>query len=180
MLALGLFLVGLACTHPPEPPAPAVTPPPPPPVAGLTVTASAIDLDGTRKWRFAAFFNRLKRQVAERWHPEDAYRKKDPYGTSYARIKRYTELQIELTGEGDLRSLRLVQSCGLAFLDDEAISAFRGAAPFANPPRQLADADGIIRFRFGFLFDLNGPPQMRWFRYHEANSADGGAEDGKE
>jgi hypothetical protein len=26
---------------------------------------------------------------------------------------------------------------------------------------------GVINFRFGFLFDLNGPPQMKWFRYND-------------
>ena len=54
---------------------------------------------------------------------------------------------------------------GLEFLDDEAVEAFKEAEPFPNPPRQLIE-NGTINFGFGFLFDLNGPPQMRWFRYN--------------
>ena len=53
------------------------------------------------------------------------------------------------------------------FLDEEAISAFKEAQPFPNPPHQLIESNGLITFHFGFLYDLNGPPQMRWFKYND-------------
>ena len=62
--------------------------------------------------------------------------------------------------------MSLAQASGLEFLDDEAIEAFKEASPFPNPPRQLIEANGTINFGFGFLFDLNGPPQMRYFKYN--------------
>ena len=31
--------------------------------------------------------------------------------------------------------------------------------------RQLIEGNVLINFGFGFLFDLNGPPEMRWFKY---------------
>jgi len=119
----------------------------------------------SKRWRFASFFNRVKRQVAEHWHPDEVYRQRDPTGAVYGRRNRYTELRIQLKPDGRLSSVALAQPSGLEFLDDEAVEAFKEAEPFPNPPRQLID-NGTINFGFGFLFDLNGPPQMRWFRYN--------------
>jgi TonB family protein len=121
----------------------------------------------SKKWRFASFFNRVKKQVAEHWHPEEAYRRRDPTGAVYGRQNRYTELRIQLKPDGHLANVALAQPSGLEFLDDEAIEAFKEAQPFPNPPRQLVEANGVINFRFGFLFDLNGPPQMKWFHYND-------------
>jgi TonB family protein len=120
----------------------------------------------SKKWRFATFFNRVKRQVAEHWHPEEAYRRRDPTGAIYGRTNRYTELRIQLKPDGHLANVGVGLPCGLEFLDDEAISAFKEAQPFPNPPRQLLERNGVITFHFGFLYDLNGPPQMRWFKYN--------------
>ena len=119
----------------------------------------------SKKWRFASFFNRVKRQVAEHWHPEDVYRQRDPTGAIYGHRNRYTFLRVELKPDGRLNNLRVAEPSGLEFLDDEALEAFREAAPFPNPPRQLVEANGLINFGFGFLLDLNGAPQMQWFRY---------------
>ena len=107
----------------------------------------------------------MKRQVAEHWHPDEVYRQRDPTGAVYGRRNRYTELRIQLKPDGRLSNVALAQPSGLEFLDDEAVEAFKEAEPFPNPPRQLIE-NGTINFGFGFLFDLNGPPQMRWFRYN--------------
>ena len=120
----------------------------------------------SKRWRFASFFNRVKRQVAEHWHPDEVYRQRDPTGAVYGRHNRYTELRIQLKPDGRLSNVALALPSGLEFLDDEAIEAFKEAGPFPNPPRQLVESNGLINFGFGFLFDLNGPPQMRWFRYN--------------
>jgi TonB family protein len=119
----------------------------------------------SKRWRFASFFNRVKRQVAEHWHPDEVYRQRDPTGSVYGRRNRYTELRIQLNPDGRLSKVALATPSGLEFLDDEAVEAFKEAEPFPNPPRQLIE-NGTINFGFGFLFDLNGPPQMRWFRYN--------------
>jgi TonB family protein len=120
----------------------------------------------SKKWRFATFFNRVKKQVSEHWHPEEAYRRRDPTGAVYGRQNRYTELRITLKPDGRLANVGVNLPSGLEFLDDEAITAFKDAQPFPNPPRQLLEANGVINFSFGFLYDLNGPPQMRWFKYN--------------
>jgi TonB family protein len=121
----------------------------------------------SKKWRFATFFNRVKKQVSEHWHPEEAYRRRDPTGVIYGHQNRYTELRIQLKADGHLANVGVGLPCGLEFLDDEAITAFKEAQPFPNPPHQLIERDGLITFHFGFLYDLNGPPQMRWFKYND-------------
>ena len=97
--------------------------------------------------------------------PRRSYRQRDPTGMIYGSRNRYTELRIQLKPDGRLGNVAVCQPSGLEFLDDEAIEAFKEAAPFPNPPRQLIEANGLINFGFGFLFDLNGPPEMRWFKY---------------
>jgi TonB family protein len=121
----------------------------------------------SKKWRFATFFNRVKKQVSEHWHPEEAYRRRDPTGVIYGHQNRYTELHIQLKADGHLANVGINLPSGLEFLDDEAVTAFKEAQPFPNPPHQLLEHDGFINFSFGFLFDLNGPPQMRWFKYND-------------
>ncbi|HUU00884.1 MAG TPA: energy transducer TonB [Myxococcota bacterium] len=118
----------------------------------------------SREFKYATFFNRVKRGVSEHWSPGDAYVRRDPYGNIYGVKDRYTVLNVELSTAGELHGVSVAQSCGVSFLDDEAISAFQGASPFPNPPRGLADADGMIRFQFGFYFEIGERPRIQAFR----------------
>ena len=121
----------------------------------------------SKKWRFASFFNRVKHQVQEHWHPDDVYRRRDPNFTIYGRTSRLTIVRVQLKPNGHLANVALEQPSGLEFLDDEALQAFRAAQPFPNPPRQLVDAnDGLINFQFGFLFELSGVSRPMLFKYN--------------
>ena len=59
----------------------------------------------SKRWRFASFFNRVKRQVAEHWHPDEVYRQRDPTGAVYGRRNRYTELRVQLKPDGRLSNV---------------------------------------------------------------------------
>ncbi|MCA9670468.1 MAG: TonB family protein [Myxococcales bacterium] len=120
----------------------------------------------SKRWRFASFFNRVKRQVAQNWHPDRAYKRRDPSGNVYGFRDRLTILRVQLTPKGKLMKLHIEKACGVGFLDDEAIAAFRAAEPFPNPPPGLVDKKtGMISFRFGFLFEISRRPNFRIFRY---------------
>jgi TonB family protein len=122
----------------------------------------------TKRWRFATFFNRVKRQVAENWHPDVVYRRRDPTGNVYGFRDRLTILRVRLTPQGRLKELHLEKPCGVGFLDDEAVAAFKAAEPFPNPPPGLVDKEtGYISFRFGFLFEISARPGFRIFRYSD-------------
>ena len=118
-----------------------------------------------RKWKFAGFFNRLKQQIREEWHPDEVLARHDPSGNIYGNRARVTLLKVELTLEGRVAEVSLVKSSGVDFLDDEAMSAVRRAQPFANPPEPMADADKVIRFRFGFVIENAGFKSLHLHKY---------------
>ncbi len=120
----------------------------------------------SRKWKYASFFNRLKRRVAQHWHPDKVYMRRDPTGKVYGAKDRITVLRVTLTKHGGLAKIVVAKQSGVDFLDDEAARAFREAGPFPNPPGGLADASGNISFAFGFHFEIGGRRDAwRIFRY---------------
>ncbi|MCG5053544.1 MAG: TonB family protein [Myxococcales bacterium] len=124
-----------------------------------------------KKWKFASFFNRVKRQVRDHWRPAEEYRKRDPTFRIYGMRDRFTLLKVELKSDGSLASVGLDTPSGIDFLDDVAVEAFKQAQPFPNPPRQLVEeGSGLITFRFGFYFEIGGggaSPRMKVFRYND-------------
>jgi TonB family protein len=119
----------------------------------------------SRRWKYASFFNRVRDQVAQHWHPEVVHAARDPDGSRYGRQTRVTRLLIRLNPDGSLKAIKVDQPSDVDFLDEEAIRAVRTAAPFANPPQQLVDPEtGFIDFGFGFIFEIeSGKPRI--FRY---------------
>ncbi|MFH2009693.1 MAG: TonB family protein [bacterium] len=119
----------------------------------------------TKEWRFASFFNRVKRAVAQHWHPDVEYSRRDPNGNVYGFRTRTTVLHVLLHPNGTLKKIVLERPCGLGFLDDEAARAFRKAAPFPNPPSRLVNRQtNQIAFRFGFIFEITRSPRWRVIR----------------
>jgi len=109
----------------------------------------------TREFKYASFFNRLKRGVSQYWEPFPEYRRRDPTGHVYGKKNRMTVLQITLNADGSLKRAQVHKSSGLRFLDREAISAFKRAQPFPNPPTGLMNPQGQIEFPFGFNIDFS-------------------------
>jgi len=129
------------------------------------VPEGAENLLNSRRWKYASFFNRVRDAVAERWRPDEVHRARDPSGTKYGKIPRVTRLYIKLNPDGSVHGISVDSSCGLGFLDEEAIRAVRSAAPFGNPPPQLVDPrSGLIEFGFGFRLEFE-KGAGRIFRY---------------
>jgi TonB family protein len=101
-------------------------------------------------WRFAGFFNRVKEQVAQHWRPEEVFRRHAAPGASYPGLARSIDLSVRLTRDGRVAEAAVTGSCGLAYLDEHAVTAFRAAQPFASPPRDLVEPDDSIPFIFRF------------------------------
>lgn len=129
----------------------------------LGVPEGEATLLNTREFKFATYFNRIKRGVGEQWGGRvgTTYLSHDPYGNVYGVKDRYTVVQVALDSEGKLSDITVAQSCGLPFLDDEAVRAFREAAPFPNPPHALLETDGRIHFQFGFYFEIGDTSGFR-------------------
>jgi TonB family protein len=119
----------------------------------------------SRRWKYASFFNRVRDQVAQHWHPDVVHAARDPDGRRYGTATRVTRLLIRLNPDGSLKAVKVDKSADVDFLDEEAIRAVRAAQPFANPPAGLVDPEtGFIDFGFGFIFEIeSGKPRI--FRY---------------
>jgi hypothetical protein len=119
-----------------------------------------------KRWVFATFFNRVKERVRDHWKPAEEYQRRDPTGKIYGGEDRYTLVKVNLKADGSLDKVAVVHTCGLDFLDDSAVEAFKEAQPFLNPPRKLVEAGhGFVSFEFGFFFEVSGAPRMKLFRY---------------
>ena len=105
---------------------------------------------------YASFFNRMKRQVAQNWDPGSVWRRSDPTGQVYGFKTRVTEVRVSLSNKGELSKIVVTAPSGVSDLDDEAVRAFHAAAPFPNPPTQLAGSDKLITFAFSFYFEIGG------------------------
>lgn len=114
----------------------------------------------SKRWVYASFFNRLKRQVAQNWEPAGVWRRVDPQGTVYGSKTRITEVRVSLAPNGVMDKIVVVVPSGVSELDDEAVRAFKAAAPFPNPPEGLVK-DGRISFAFSFYFEI-GQPRSSW------------------
>ena len=110
----------------------------------------------TREYKHSWFFNRVKRSVRQRWRAAETHRRHDPYGRVFGVRDRLTVVHVTLTQQGDLESINVEKDSGVAMLDEAAIQAFQSAQPFPNPPSDLRDGDGRIRFKFGFFLEISG------------------------
>ncbi len=110
----------------------------------------------SRKFRYWDFFNRVKERVRQQWRPDEVYRQRDPNGQVYGIRDRLTILHVTLDQNGNVSRLVTVRNSGAGFLDDEARRAFKAAGPFPNPPSGLLDDNGLVTFKFGFLFEISG------------------------
>ncbi len=118
----------------------------------------------TREFKYASFFNRVKQSVGTHWNPNATLMRRDPTGATYAGRDRHTLLNVTLDERGRVASISIEKSCGLEFLDMEAVESFKRAQPFPNPPAGLLEDDSKVRFKFGFFMEMGGGPRMRLFR----------------
>jgi TonB family protein len=120
----------------------------------------------TKRFKYASFFNRVKRAVWENWHADHVYALRDPDGRIYGIKDRLTVLKVSLRADGSLANVIVEKPCGVDFLDDEAVSAFKKAQPFPNPPKGLVDeASKLITFRFGFTLEIADRPSWKIVKY---------------
>ena len=111
----------------------------------------------TDQLTYYAFFSRVNEQMGNRW--VDLIRQ---YMNSLsheqlahlAKSDRVTIAEIILSRSGEFVRAILHSSSSIKPLDHAAVEAFRRAAPFLNPPKELIEADGFIHMRYHFILVL--------------------------
>jgi protein TonB len=83
----------------------------------------------TKDAKYVSYFSRVKQQIQRAWiYPSQAT--KNPMGGELS-------LKFEISKDGNLLSLRLINTSGSNILDANAIKAVRGAAPYYPFPRTI-------------------------------------------
>lgn len=109
----------------------------------------------TWSWRHAPFFNRIKTQIGQVWAPNRQIARYDPQGTLLGQKDRVTVLSVTIDNQGRLKTLQVANSSGVAYLDEEAERAFKKAAPFPYPPKELFNTEDGFTFQFAFHLQQN-------------------------
>jgi TonB family protein len=105
----------------------------------------------TRKFIYAAYFNKIKKAISRHWTPNYVMMINDPRRHIYGKSNRYTKLKVMLSENGAVSSINVMTSSGVDFLDREAINAFKMASPFPNPPENLLNEKKELEIQFGFM-----------------------------
>ena len=108
----------------------------------------------TKKFIYAAYFNKIKQAISKHWTPGYVLVINDPNGHIYGRKNRYTKLKVMLSENGTISKISVITGSGIDFLDREAINAFKMAAPFQNPPEALLNENRELEIQFGFMVSM--------------------------
>ncbi|MGE4132422.1 MAG: energy transducer TonB [Bdellovibrionales bacterium] len=106
------------------------------------------------QFTYYAFFARINEQVRNRWVAlVRAYMNNLTQQdlAALAKTERHTVVEIILSASGDFIRAVLHTSSGEQALDQTASDAFRLAAPFLNPPKEMVEEDGKIHLKYGFV-----------------------------
>ena len=114
----------------------------------VTIEAGEETSLNTIEFKYASFFNRVKRDVSSNWFPLKIIRKNDPTGKKYFFKNRKTILFVVLDKDGYIVFVSIFKSSDVDFLDKEGLDAFKRSVQFPNPPKGLIKNDKI-EFYFG-------------------------------
>ncbi|MFH1808844.1 MAG: energy transducer TonB [Pseudomonadota bacterium] len=116
----------------------------------------------TWQWKHAPFFNRVADGIRREWRPGPEIARRDPTGNIYGFQDRYTQLRVTINRTGAIQGIVVSESCGVDFLDREAVGAFQRAQPFSNPPSRLFASGETYTFQFGFNVDFQTSPMVQF------------------
>lgn len=109
----------------------------------------------TREFKYYSYFNRIKKRLRQFWEPkiQEKVERLVRRGRRPASMtSKLTRLVITLNEKGTLTKVQLRTTSGLEDLDDAAIEAFRAAAPFPNPPKDLIKG-GLVQIDWSFVLE---------------------------
>ena len=114
-------------------------------------------LISTREFVYYAYYNRIKAALRSHWEPEVRERVNVVLrqGRTLAAARdRVTQVVVTLDARGELLGVDVITQSGVTDLDDAAVTAFRQAAPFPNPPKGMLEVDGTVKIRWDFVLEV--------------------------
>lgn len=118
---------------------------------GIAVGANT--LLNAREFKFYAFYERVREKLSDRWNTRLAAAFQEIWAQSDSTVdgEHITKVQVELDSTGQLKRVMLVGSSGVTSFDRAATDAFREAAPFPNPPKEMIETQGSVRIHWDFV-----------------------------
>lgn len=107
------------------------------------------------QWKHAPFFNRIRERIKSLWSPQSQIDRYDPQGELLGQINRVTVVSVTLNTRGEISEIFVKEESGVAYLDAEAVRAFKEASPFIYPPKELFNKQGEFSFTFAFHLEIN-------------------------
>lgn len=117
------------------------------------VAISANTLLNTREYKYASFYERIRRRLKQEWErqlrAEIAGMHKQ--GIPPFRGERITKLKVSMEKDGRITRVTKVGTAGYSGLDRAAVTAFELAGPFPNPPSELVQESGELEVDWSFV-----------------------------
>lgn len=101
---------------------------------------------------FYSFYERINDQIRIRWSEniENGIRYLKSKNIKRFRSEYLSKVSIFLNSEGEIINTEINKTSGNDIWDLAAINAFKGAAPFLNPPKEMLNHNGQIVLNYSF------------------------------
>lgn len=108
----------------------------------------------TDRFKYYSFYSRVEELVRFRWERGlqqalNSFDRQYLLGT-IGRRTWLTRIEFWLTPDGKFHSAHLHKESGVRRFDLAAVNAFKDAAFFPNPPREMVEKDGFIHLQYSF------------------------------
>jgi TonB family protein len=121
------------------------------------VAAGAETQLNTREFIYYSYFNRIKRQLHQRWEPIIHEKVKKIVKQGQQRELASTEIKVTnvvftLDDRGVITRIQVGTTSGLEDLDDAAIEALKAVGQFPHPPKDLI-IEGFVKIQWSFILE---------------------------
>ncbi|HET9991745.1 MAG TPA: energy transducer TonB [Kofleriaceae bacterium] len=103
-----------------------------------------------KRWKYASFFNHMKKQVYQAWEPAAVFKQLPASVTKPLPPTVTIVVHVWLLATGAVDRVTVKTSSTVAELDAEAVRAFRAASPFTPVP----DPPPPLDFDFSLYFEI--------------------------
>lgn len=110
----------------------------------------------TRESIFFDYYAELRAKISIKWDPivRGKLNLVLDQGRSIANARdQVTKCLVVIDQNGNLVKIQVIGRSELKELDEAAVEAFRQATPFKKPPKEMADAKGLVMIRWDFIID---------------------------